>query len=218
MHAGYAKAQSNPRCQCKPSCRRPPEGNSPFCKKHRKKCTRKALISQSTTPYQPWRYNKHPGVQSSLNCYAYAMDYLKLPKKCTLDKCDESYPQPGLSSGYPHWSEVKGKRCPDVIARIKGDIPGAKRTTFRKKCPDNKRKIAVVVDPDEDYHFYRQDKDGYWSHKPGGTKVQRRDTTKRRIYDPQLAARDNKISRLNYDTFCGYMCVPADRRAITLKR
>ena len=31
--------------------------------------------------------------------------------------------------------------------------------------------VLLVVDPNNDYHWYRQDSDGTWSHKPGATKV-----------------------------------------------
>ena len=196
------------RCQCDPKCTNKPLPKFPFCKKHKYKCTRKSPVSKYTPPYQPNLYNKYKGIQESLNCYAYAVGYRRLPKSCTLKMCPKSYPQPGRASGYPEWSNVKGKRCPDIIARIIGDIPGAKMTTFTEKCEGKTRKIAVVADPDQDYHFYRQDADGYWSHKPGATKVTRLDTTGRPIYDPFLAARDNKASNLNYEEFCGYMTIP----------
>jgi hypothetical protein len=201
---------AKPRCQCDPSCKNQPLPRKPFCKEHLD-CTRKSRPSKYTTPYEPWRYNKYPGVQESLNCYAYAFDYRRLPKTCTKQSCPVSYPQPGRASGYPTWSKVKGKRCPDVVARIMGDVHGSKLTTFEKTCKGKTRKIAVVADPDQDYHFYRQDADGYWSHKPGATKVTRLDTTKRPIYDPALASRDNKSSNLNYDKFCGYMCIPTKK-------
>jgi len=69
------------------------------------------------------------------------------------------------------------------------------------------------VDPDEDYHFYRQDKNRYWSHKPGGTEVTNKDATGRDIYDPALASRNytDKESSLDYDTFCGYFCLARDK-------
>jgi len=206
------------RCQCDPQCTNKPLPNLPFCKKHMSKCTRKAIPSESTPPYQPELFNKHEGVQRSLNCYAYAMGYRRLPKSCTLNVCDETYPQPGRTSGYPDWSKVKGKRCPDILARIMGDIPAAKMSTFTAKCPRKSRKIAVVADAGQDYHFYRQDADGYWSHKPGATKVTRLDTSGRPIYDPFLAERDNKVSNLNYKHFCGYMCIPSDKNKIKLRR
>jgi hypothetical protein len=33
------------------------------------------------------------------------------------------------------------------------------------------------VDPKSDYHCYRQDDDGLWSHKAGGSKVTRLDAS-----------------------------------------
>lgn len=88
-----------------------------------------------------------------------------------------------------------------------------KLTSFTKKCPAHTSKIALVVDADEDYHFFRQDTDGMWSHKPGGTPVTNLDAEGRPIYDPKIASRkyDAKGSKLNYDIFCSYLCVPRDR-------
>ena len=205
------------RCQCDPQCTNKPLPKSPFCKKHMHTCTRKSPPSIYTPSYQPNLYNKYKGIQESLNCYAYAVGYRRLPSSCTLKACSKSYPQPGRASGYPEWSKIKGKRCPDIIARIIGDIPSAKMSSFTAKCPGKSHKIAIVADPDQDYHFYRQDADGYWSHKPGATKVTRLDTTGRSIYDPLLAARDNKSSKLNYEQFCGYMCIPSSN-IIRIKR
>jgi len=205
------------RCQCMPSCKTEAEEGSPFCKKHRTTCPRIAPVSESTPTFKPSLYNTYKGIQESHNCYAYAMGFRKLPKKCTKDECSASYPQPGYKTGYPQWSTVKGKRCPDILARVLGDAKGAKLSTFEEKCPSNYRKIAIVADPDQDYHLYRQDRDGYWSHKPGATKVTRLDTTNRLIYDPQLASRNNKSSHLNYNRFCSYLCIPATKK-IKLKR
>ena len=204
------------RCQCDPSCTNDATTNSPFCEKHKDTCPRKAPVSNDTPAFSPTKYNKYQGIQESHNCYAYAMGFRRLPKKCTKESCPVSYPQPGYKTGYPEWSAIKGKRCPDILARVLGDAPGATLSTFEQKCPTGYRKIAIVADPDQDYHLYRQDKDGYWSHKPGATKVTNKDTTGRLIYDPQLAARDNKASELDYNRFCSYVCIPAKK--IKLKR
>jgi hypothetical protein len=67
-------------------------------------------------------------------------------------------------------------------------------------------KAAVVTDEKEDYHFYRQYSNGYWSHKPGSTDVTNKDATGRFIYDPQLASRKYHKSSLNYRNFCGFFC------------
>ncbi len=100
-----------------------------------------------------------------------------------------------------------------MLGRLLGDNPTMKMTSFTGKCPAHTSKIAVVVDADEDYHFYRQDTNGYWSHKPGGTPVTNKDADGALIYDPKLANRnyDQKGSKLNYDIFCSYMCIPRDK-------
>jgi hypothetical protein len=89
--------------------------------------------------------------------------------------------------------------------------------TFEKRCPKKYSKIALVVDEDEDYHFYRQDSNGYWSHKPGATDVTHIDATGRPIYDPQLASRLYPGSGLHYNQFCSYLCAPKTRK-LRLKR
>lgn len=208
-----SKQGKSPHCQCDPTCPHPPESNSPFCRKHARSCPRRAPLSGSEPAYQPDKYNRHRGIKESHNCYTYALNYLNLPpsKRCTKTSCPLPFPQPGRASGYPKWSNVKGKRCPDLIARIMGDVPGSSVSTFEAKCPAGTRKISVVADEDEDYHFYRQDSNGYWSHKPGATDVIHRDATNRLIYDPELASRYYPSSGLHYDNFCSYLCVPAKK-------
>lgn len=205
------------RCQCSPSCKSPPLANSPFCAKHIKYCPRQSRLSGYEPKFAPHIFNKYKGLKESLNCFAYAFDYRHLPKKCTVDSCPVPFPQPGRASGYPKWSKVQGKRCPDLMSRLFGDVPKLKATTFEKRCPAKSSKIALVVDEDEDYHFYRQDSNGYWSHKPGGTDVTHIDATGRPIYDPQLASRLYPGSGLHYDQFCSYLCAPKLKK-LTLKR
>jgi hypothetical protein len=201
-----------PRCQCTPSCKNPPLENSPFCAAHINFCPRRSPLSGYEPEFNPDLYNKHKGVKEAQNCFAYAFDYRRLPKKCTKDSCPVSFPQPGRASGYPKWSKVNGKRCPDLMARLFGDVPDLKVSSFEGRCPKKYSKIALVVDPDEDYHFYRLDSNGYWSHKPGATDVTHLDATKRPIYDPQLASRYYPDSGLHYDKFCSYLCAPKTRR------
>jgi hypothetical protein len=205
------------RCQCMSSCNNPPLKNSPFCAKHLKFCPRKSPMTGFEPDFNPDAYNKFPGLKEALNCFAYAFDYKKLPKKCSKVSCPVPFPQPGRASGYPKWSKVNGKRCPDLTARLFGDVPDLKLTSFEKRCPKRSSKIALVVDEDEDYHFYRQDSNGYWSHKPGATDVTHIDATGRPIYDPALASRLYPGSGLHYDKFCSYLCAPK-RKTLKFKR
>ena len=96
---------------------------------------------------------------------------------------------------------------------IRAENPNVTRVSFQGLCTDGKSKIALAVDPDEDYHFWRQDSNGYWSGKPGSLKVTNKDASGRLVYDPALSNRDwsEGGSSLNYTHFCSYYCVPRDR-------
>lgn len=202
-----------PRCQCDPKCANPPEELSAFCREHSNgKCTRVSPLS-AELPYAPSKYNKFPGIKEAFNCFAYAFGLFMLPNKkgCTVNSCPISFHQPGYKSGHPSWSDAEkhGKRCPDLISRIFGDVNDVSMCHFTSKCPNGMRKIAVIVDANQDYHFLRLDNNHYWSHKPGATNVTNVDATGRPIWDPQLASFNYPDSKLNYENFCGYMCIPA---------
>lgn len=200
-----------PHCQCEPGCKNLPMPGSPFCKAHQHKCSRLSPRTGYEPDYNPSKYNKHAGLKNSQNCFAYAFHHTYLPKHCTKDSCNASFHQPGIKSGHPRWSEVNGKRCPDLLGRLLGDVPSIRLSTFTKRCPKKMTKAAVVTDENEDYHFYRQDSNGYWSHKPGSTDVTNKDADGRFIYDPALASRFYPKTGLDYKNFCGYFCLPADR-------
>jgi hypothetical protein len=57
-------------------------------------------------------------------------------------------------------------------------------------CPDGYHKIHAFVDPGKDFHFYRQDRDGNWSHKRRMGKVTNRDASGNKIADPSKANRN----------------------------
>ncbi len=201
------------RCQCDPRCPNPPLRGQPFCAHHMHRCNRISPLTGSEPEYNPDKYNKSYTIQDSHNCFAYAFDHYD-PPMCDKSQCPPTpFHQPGRKSGFPKWSDIKGKRCPDLIARLRADIPGIKLATFRERCPKGTSKISLVVDPKNDYHFFRQDADGKWSHKPGATKVTRLDSTGRWIYDPALANRDYRHtgSNLNYKYHCSYLCAPKNR-------
>lgn len=212
-----------PRCQCDPLCTNIPAKGKAYCTKHAN-CQNVSPLSGSEHAFKPEKYNGVFEMQDTHNCFAYAFDYEDRPNPATCNKaaCDVPFHQPGRKVGFPKWHKVKGKRCPDLIGRLKGDIPGLELATFTRRCPKGKYKVAVVVDPEHDYHFYRLDKPNpgertSWSHKPGGTRVTRKDASNAPIMNPELADRDyTSTSELNYTKFCSYMCVP--RKTRKLKR
>ncbi len=80
-------------------------------------------------------------------------------------------------------------------------------------CPAGTYKVALVIgasSSDYDYHWYRQDADGFWSHKLAWLPVTRYDSEGKLIIDPKYAARDYtnlEPAGYNYSTFVGYFAV-----------
>jgi hypothetical protein len=70
--------------------------------------------------------------------------------------------------------------------------------------------VALAIDTGIDYHWYRQDSHGRWSHKPGNTSATDVDASGNPITNPETADRDYSVtSGFNYSVFCGYFYVPA---------
>jgi hypothetical protein len=129
--------------------------------------------------------------------------------------CQLLYHQPGGTKGLSdRLRAASGRSCKVVERLMRADVPAIKRTTFKARCPAGKSKIAMVVHPGEDYHFYREDPDGHWSHKDGSNEVKRFDAEGQPIVNPQTAARDYRPrgSFLNYEDFCGFYCVPRNEQ------
>jgi hypothetical protein len=188
-----------------------------FCENHQLGCNRVSPLSGFEPAYDPDAYNNYSDVQNNHNCYAYAFDIKEdMAKACEGRKdangnCSLRFHQPGYSAGFKRFRDMNILQCPDIAARIIADVPGAKIAQFEERCPVGTSKIGLVIDDKRDYHFYRQDRGGLWSHKPGSGKVTNLDANDRKIYDPALAARDysrGDTDKLNYKYFCTYMCVP----------
>lgn len=179
-------------------------------------CERQSPLSGWEPNYEPEKWNKRNEISDTHNCFSYAMN-VNDPKqiaKCAGKKvCNAPFHQPGAAAGYRGFDADKPKTCPNMIMRILGDNPHIRMSTFEKKCPPKTSKIALVVDQSDDYHFLRQDSNQFWSQKSGARPVTNLDASKHRIWDPQLSDSNytDNDSVLNYDVFCGYMCVPRDR-------
>jgi len=158
------------------------------------------------------KWNENQFIENSHNCFAYAIDKIdpEYVKDCMKEpNCDVGFPQPGYKAGHNRFGK-KEKGCGDMVSRLWGDNPKIRTTTYYEKCPYQTSKIALIVDPKKDYHFLRQDPDGYWSHKPGALSVKRVDASGRPIIRPDrsLFIYKDKKDPLKYTEFCGYFCVP----------
>lgn len=209
-------------CQCSPRCRKPVVTGTPFCRQHLLKgCGRASPLSGSEPEYAPDTYNNDSSIRHSHNCFAYAFGVIdpKQKEACAKSKdCDVSFHSPGIKSGFQRLQGKDGKTCSDTMARTLADSDGGYPIGFTGKCRRGFSKIATVVDPTADFHYYRQDENGMWSHKPGAMPVTNKDSVGNPVYDPALAGRyyprekgDNS-HELNYTGFCGYYCIPREKK------
>lgn len=149
--------------------------------------------------YEPQIWNDNGIIQYSTNCYAYAlnmMDGFSYGDKL----------QPGELSGNMI-TELSVKSIVDAsIADAEATGRIFQRAETDKACPSNTYKVALVIAPGVDYHWYRQNPDGTWSHKPGHTEVTNEDASGKTIKDPQRADRNYNEIGVNYSEFGGYYC------------
>ena len=149
-------------------------------------------------PYEPFKWNNSNSIRDNHNCYSYAFNDIHGKRK--------GKAQPGYYANYPPISS-KEYNCDAIFKRIKKDNPSVYKTTFSKKCGRGYYKsfFALSLGANTDYHFYRQDKNGHWSHKPGRTNATNLDASNKIIINPYTANRD--YSHLNYSTPCTFFCV-----------
>ena len=207
-----------------------------FCHLHGDCPQRLASYTSGSEPaYQPQAWHDKY-IEGSHNCYSYFLDsrVQAVKEKCESScrksnnkdcpennsECTDLKPQPGdynlLRTTGSTYEENPVYRCPAMEKKIRMDNEVLIPVPFNKKCPRNYFKGAMVVDPDHTFHFYRQDKGGMWSHKPGISPVSNVDAQNRPIYIPHLAdrnyARDKSANQeddsINYTDFCGYYCIP----------
>lgn len=138
----------------------------------------------ATPAYAPTFWNDNGTIQRGNNCYNYSNNTRT-----------DSFAQPGRASGHMYQSIT----CSEVTYGAVSD--GLEQTTATSTSPLGKTKIALVIAPGYDYHWYRQDSDGKWSHKPGGTKATNLDNAAKIITNPETA------NRGPYTSFCGYFFI-----------
>lgn len=218
-------------------CRRKTHNGTDFCKDHQN-CS--SFLNQSLNGYEvdykPIEWS-HPYIEGTHNCYSYFLNdkQTSIKKKCDkickkkhgsdcpkkIKDCGDLKPQPGDFDLLKREGNLKNKKrvykCREMEKKIKQDNPSIKESKFLEKCPKKHYKGAMVVADDHTFHFYRQNKDGYWSHKPGTQKVVDRDATGKKIHIPHFANRDysHKPNKIKYNSFCNYYCIPKNNHITT---
>jgi len=145
-----------------------------------------AFIKCACAPlYEPTWWNDSGQKQFNNNCYNYASNYRS-----------DTFAQPGLAAGAMYSALTCASVKPAAVADCLIDSP-----TANNKCPSEGHLVALVIAPGWDFHWYRKGRNGYWSHKPGGTAVTNLDNSGKLIPDPRTADRGP------YTDFCTFMVV-----------
>jgi hypothetical protein len=146
------------------------------------------IMNPGRPNYNPGYWNNNSKRKRKNNCYNY-----------TNNKPTNTFAQPGRASGaqapwmscfYVHPAAVADGLVPisDYPSTILNFMSGA----------------ALVVAPGRDYHWYRLNEDGTWSHKPGSGSATNRDNSGNIITDPRTA------NRGIYTDFCGFFMLWSD--------
>ena len=185
-------------------------GNRKTCKGKGKGKGRKKV--HYGLPYNPKKWNSDLYLKRSHNCYTY---FLNKTQKKAVERCKKiplrkkcKKPQPGFYAGYPRIKNKRKYTCKNMNNRVLADNKHITTTSFSKKCPKGYYMGALAVNPGKTYHFYRQDDDGYWSHKNGKYKATRYDASGKLIKNPKQADRIYKRRMHRYPDFCNFYCIP----------
>lgn len=142
-----------------------------------------------------------------VNCYAYAV-----LKACAVTPNRKLQPGEVTNKTFTALTESS------IVKAVQSDKKGSSnfyKTTANTKPPKGFRKVALVIAPNVDYHWYEQNSDGYWSHKQGLSPISNVDANGKKISNPIDAARkytyrytntkgNTYKQTINYSTFCGF--------------
>lgn len=157
--------------------------------------------------------SSHYECMNNNNCYSYAFNNIHKKYK---DK-----PQPGSYSNIKQVERNnKEYKCKNFIHRVLSDYPQSRFLSVDdyksgSRCKDNEYTIFLALDNEgisTDYHFYKENEDGYWSHKPGLNNITYIDDSGHAIKNPLYADRDyensdiNNENKYNYKVSCGFFC------------
>lgn len=142
-----------------------------------------SCVAHDAPAYNPGFWNI-PARQPYNNCYNYANN-----------QATNTFAQPGRATGHPYGSlDCAGVR---PAAQSDGLVPCANFSA--PLAAGAGWYVALVIWPGNDYHWYRQDNVGCWSHKPGQTAVRNVDNAGHQISDPRTC------NRGPYTVFCTFM-------------
>lgn len=160
--------------------------------------------------YEPQKWNDDIFIRKSHNCYSYALNIIE---KKRINECKQQLKKNKFClrrQPYNINKKYQFFNCDDLIQNILKEYPQIKIVNKNTHCPEGFYRVVLFllkrVDLHHlnlnDFHFYRQDSNGLWSHKDGWRKVTNKDKHGKLIIDPEII--ENEIeSRL-----CSYFIFP----------
>ncbi|WP_441285784.1 hypothetical protein ACSRUE_24995 [Sorangium sp. KYC3313] len=143
---------------------------------------RAAVCQHEAAPYNPAVWNNNSDVVEQNNCYNYACNVIT-----------NTFAQPGRGCGQSQDQYA----CRELgVAALCDGLHGQNDCVPDSEAP--RYLVALVIWPDEDFHWYRLNEGGTWSHKRGHDPVTNVDNEGAFINDPAACARDP------YVQMCGY--------------
>ena len=155
-------------------------------------------------PYEPDRWNRPNYVKMNNNCYGYSTN-----------RQTNTYPQPGEHCGrvlktYTAAAVRRAVMCDGLIPIRWTPSQGGHPTPMITRAAALQEKdnvvyghvVAVIIHQGVDYHWYRLDNTGRWSHKAGKSRAINKDSKGHLIVDPRTAA-------VPYHHWGGYYFVPS---------
>ena len=147
--------------------------------------------------YNPTYWNNNATTKNNNNCYNYAMNTVT-----------NTYAQPGKATygttcNSCCWS-TDGYVANLALADLATSSMGLSKTTSAASCPSGQTKIMLAVSTtNQDYHWYRHDVGGGWSHKMGGTEA-----TNQTYYGSGvvITSPDAAAYAIGYNSFHQYFC------------
>lgn len=145
-----------------------------------------SVCNYDALPYDAAWWNNDQNTLLNNNCYNYACD-----------QATDTFAQPGRwGSGDPNWSF--GLDCADASQAVLLDGNHSWGDCWSPVGNGGFYLFALVIWPDQDFHFFRYSAEGWWGNKPGHTAVINLDYNGQLITDPQTSYNGP------YSDFCGY--------------
>ena len=161
--------------------------------------------------YEEDKWNGEYSIRNYTNCYTYAINVMENPKTKEFFT-DWKHVQPGnlggVSSNFECWNIFGANNVEKLISEfinaVQEDLKSMSYqivpSTFEETVDEDSWKVALCFGSG-DYHWYRLNDDGTWSHKQGRSSVCKGDNNGEIITNPETC------NRGSYKTFVGFYMI-----------